>query len=346
MVQPRSVDAIIVPTARPGKRTGQSARLAGTLGCPLVVLCSGSAMARDVVTSDPGELSDFIAVDFGAAAHAKAFPFESTELLSGTSFAREGDVSAKRNAALVLAHYVGWRRIIFLDDDISVAVPGDLRRAARLLDRYAAVGLAIVGFPDGSVATHAYRQIGGTENKFLAAGALALEPASRRSFFPQIYNEEWLYLIDDTGLPPLAITGHAHQQPYDPFADPRRATSEEFGEVIAIGLYSLASAGRLLRDADDEYWRSFLRQREALLADLLRMVRASETIARRQAVIAALLASRETLAQISPALCSAYVGAWLRDRDRWASYLCQLPTDLLVPAALAELGLGSSPVRT
>jgi hypothetical protein len=101
----------------------------------------------------------------------------------------------------VLAHYVGWRRIIFLDDDISVAVPGDLRRAARLLDQYAAVGLAIVSFPDGSVATHAYRQIGGTENKFLAAGALALEPASRKSYPGDEKSQHW----SGAGWEPAAV---------------------------------------------------------------------------------------------------------------------------------------------
>jgi hypothetical protein len=347
-MSPKPVDAIIVPTARPGNRLGQPARLAETLNCTLVMMCSGSAAASDVIAAErPGGL-DLVAVDFGTPATSRAIPLETTALLSGTDFERHGDVSAKRNTALLLAYYAGWERIFFLDDDISVAEPEDLRQAAGLLDKYAAVGLRITGFPDGSVATHAHMELGGQQRDFLAGGALALAPRQRPSFFPQVYNDDWLYLIDDAGLPRLALTGSAAQEAYDPFANPGRAASEEFGEVVVIGLYYLARSGRRLRDADDEYWSAFLRQRDDLLAGLLARIRARRRSPAERKIEAALLSARDSLALITPLLCSAYVGAWLRDRDRWTTLLRRLPTNLPIQAALAETGLSrlSPPART
>jgi hypothetical protein len=336
MTAPTSLDALIVPAVR------------STLGCPLVVLCSGSAAANDLFAAGQTCGADLIAVDFSGTELDDAMPFETTRLLSGTQFERRGDLSAKRNTALLLARYAGWRRIFFLDDDISVDDPDDVRRAASLLDRYVAVGLTIKGFPDGSVATHAHRELGGRPGKFLAGGAFAVAPRQRTSFFPQIYNEDWFYLIDEAGLPRLAITGSATQDPYDPFGDPRRAASEEFGEVVGIGLYYLAESGRRLRDADNEYWSAFLRTRGDFLADVLKRLPSSGTSSPGEKIEAALLSARDTLALINPELCTAYVEAWLRDRIRRESHLRLLPGDLPIRDALAAACLrpAFAPART
>jgi hypothetical protein len=121
---------------------------------------------------------------------------ETSRLLASARLARKTDTSAKRNLGLVLSHLVGWERIVFLDDDIKVREPGDLRRAAGLLDTYSAVGLSIVGFPDNSVVCHAYRAVGGTQQSFIGGGALVLGLARSRSFLPDADWGHWAEFLE------------------------------------------------------------------------------------------------------------------------------------------------------
>ena len=58
-------------------------------------------------------------------------------------------------------------------------------------------------------------------------------------FFPEQYNEDWFFFSRLTARRDLAHVGYATQAPYDPFADPVRAQQEEFGDLLAEGLYAL-----------------------------------------------------------------------------------------------------------
>ena len=106
------------------------------------------------------------------------------------------DTSAKRNIGLMLCHMLGWKHVTFLDDDIEIPDPGDLERAAGLLDERNLVGLFVDGFPDNSVVCHAYRLAGGPQTSFIGGGAIVVETERTRSFFPDIYNEDWFYMLD------------------------------------------------------------------------------------------------------------------------------------------------------
>ena len=150
---------------------------------------------------------------------------ETSRLLAGTIFERRTDVSTKRNLALVLSHLLRWKRVVFLDDDIRVPDPADLRRAVSLLDTHTAVGLGIGGFPDNSMVCHAFREAGGSQETFIGAGALAVDVKRNRSFFPNIYNEDWFFVLDaGKRLQQVATVGQVIQDPYDPYR-PERARS-------------------------------------------------------------------------------------------------------------------------
>ena len=331
----------MVPTIRPEGHVVRLARLAETLACPLILLVSGQASASGVLARLPASRADIFVIELRGRQVPAVPAFETTDLLLGTPVERLTDVSTKRNLGLLLAHHAGWERIFFLDDDIVIQRPDDIRLAVGLLDDYLATGLAVKGFPDGSVAGHTNLELGGQRISFLASGALAISPNSRRSFFAQIYNEDLLYLLDETGPFRVALAGTAFQEPYDPFTDPRRAASEEFGETLVIGLYYLARKGLRLGDSDERYWHGFIDSRQSLLCDLLRRLERSEgpDPLRKDKIRAALRLSLETSASISPAFCKAYVEAWLRDRRRWQTHLGGLPSGLPVGRALAELGL-------
>jgi hypothetical protein len=342
------VDAVIVPTIRHPAYLQDAADLAVSLGCPLVTLHSGKwTSARDAAQRLPAAV-DLIAIDVSDPARLHLPVLETSRLLASARLARKTDTSAKRNLGLVLSHLVGWERIVFLDDDIKVREPGDLRRAAGLLDTYSAVGLSIVGFPDNSVVCHAYRAVGGTQQSFIGGGALVVGLARSRSFFPDIYNEDWFYLLDaEKGLQAIGTSGQAAQRPYDPFHDPERARREELGDVLAEGTFWLLDQGRTVADADWGHWAEFLERRRKFTAYVLdRVVDSGIETAEKGRMIAALKASRGRLALITPGLCRDYLRAWTADWQRWQRHFDRLHGPVPLDSALRLLTRQDAPPVT
>ena len=343
------VDAIIVPSARSAPYLRHVAGLASELGCPLVVLCSRRARARDVI-NDVGErypLVDLVAVDVPAELGHPMPRFETSRLLAGTRLVRRTDTSLKRNLGLLLAKAVGWQRVVFLDDDIVVEDPADLRRAVALLDRHYAVGLSIGGYPDNSVVCHAHREAGGRQDTFVGGGALAVRVDRIESFFPKVYNEDWLFLLDDVRLRSVAQLGTAYQQPYDPFADPERARGEEFGDDLAEGVFALLDNGKRVQDADERYWRGFLADRATLILDIIDRTAKLDNVdaGQRRRMLASLKAAYGRLQCVMPDQFVAYLRAWRADNTRWRRCLAELPTGLSVEKALHQLGLAGYQYR-
>ena len=332
-----TVDAIIVPTARPAAYLRSAIQLARDLRCPLVALCSKYAQAAEVVRRVDRHEVDVIAVDIG---EVPAIPsFNTSAILARSRFERKTDPSLKRNVGLAIAKMAGWSRILFLDDDILVDCADDVRVSAALLGSYDAVGLENTGFPDNSVVCHAYRAVGAIQGTFIGGGALAVATDRVKSFFPNIYNEDWFFLLDDAKLSQVAVTGKVDQKAFDPYADPRRARSEEFGDCLAEGVYALLDDGRRVQDADETFWRLFLAHRHQLIASVLTKIPALDrTPAEIGRMTAALKAAQGRQALIAPEMYVGYLRAWAADRRRWQSYLKRLPSRSLIDA-LAHLGL-------
>ncbi|MEV0587033.1 hypothetical protein [Nonomuraea sp. NPDC050310] len=332
------VDAIVVPTVRNPLSLRHAVEVAGELGCPLVLLCSGrytsAALAHWYYRDSAPEI---IAIDVPDQRLLNLPSFATSRLLARTAggrFQRHSDTSAKRNLALLLARLLGWKRLVFLDDDIKIGAPDDLRRAAGLLDVYSAAGLSVGGFPDNSVVCHANRLLGGRQDSFVGGGAMAVETTRTVSFFPDIYNEDWFYLLDGKGLQQLAVTGKVLQDPYDPFRTPQRARGEELGDVLAEGLFWLLDENKPITEADEAHWRMFLGLRRRFLDDLLARLRARYPSTPEQARMEeALKASRGRLELIAPDLCVTYLQAWEADRQRWARFLKHLAP---IPAGLSR----------
>lgn len=325
------VDAIIVPTIRPPAYLQDAVRLAVRLGVPLITLHSGryttAASARKRFSQFehiPGlDRLNLIAIDLPAA-HELLLPDMATSaLLRGTRFQRTSDISAKRNLALKLCHLVGWERVAFLDDDIIIPDPADLSRAAALLNLHNAVGLQIDGFPDNSVVCHAYRMADGNQQTFIGGGAIVIETSRNRSFFPDIYNEDWFYLLDTKGyLQSVATLGRALQRSYDPFRTPDRARAEEFGDVLAEGIFWLLDNDRPITEGNAEHWEDFLQRRRRFITHVMNLItRTRAATADTDRIVEALKAARGRCELITPQLCDRYIGAWIEDRVRWERHL-------------------------
>jgi hypothetical protein len=318
------VDAIIVPTVRPLSRLEDAARAARSLDCPLVTLHSpGRTKAIAAAFYLDFWSPNLITIDVPEPAHLRLPELETSRLLAGTIFERQTDVSTKRNLGLLLSHMLRWKRVVFLDDDIRVPDPADLGKAVSLLGTHAAVGLGIDGFPDNSMVCHAFREAGGSQDTFIGAGALAVDVERNCSFFPNVYNEDWFFVLDaEKGLRSVATVGRAVQDPYDPYV-PERARAEEFGDVLAEGTFWLLDQERSASDGDLGHWRDFLTKRKRFIEQVLGMVERTADIesAERERKAEALNAALGRLAEITPELCMDYLKALVGDQERWQRHM-------------------------
>ncbi|MBB4907669.1 hypothetical protein [Actinophytocola algeriensis] len=326
---PGKVDAIIVPTARSAKEMAYAVNLAKRLGCVLVALCSRWSIFTEVVKVARPFGTEVIVIDARRLPPGVLPRFSTDRLLAGTRFYRTTDTSQKRNLGLLIARLSGWERVAFLDDDITIPEPSDLKVAAGLTDRYAGVGLQIdprsPSFPDNSVVCHAYRDAGGDQGMFVGGGALVVGSASMTSFFPNIYNEDWFFLLGEDNLRPVTMVGRALQRPYDPYEDGSRAQVEELGDCLAEGLFWLFDNGGSIQDADAVFWQSFLARRISFIADVVAMVnRMPGGGGKRLRMLAALKAARDRSERIKPDLCTQFVARWRNDRVTWRNHVDEL----------------------
>lgn len=352
------IDAIIVPTTRGPANLMNAMRLAGELGCVLVTLHSKhDKNAAEAARLLPADI-DHMAIDITSSASFLMPPWETSALLTHSPFTRQTDLSLKRNLGIMLSRMANWSCVLFLDDDIVFPDDGDapgrraeeqapadqekavkaaaenVRRAVGLLETHNAVALQVGGFPDHSVVCHAYLSSGGDQEAFVGGGAMVLAVRRSRSFFPDIYNDDWFFLLNgDNRLQPMATVSRGEQKvgvveqlPFDPFHHPSRACSEELGEVLAEGLYWLLDQGQSLTEADEDYWDWFLELRHQFIGRVLEMTRAAALEeSERGRRIRALNSSLAQLGRIEPAFCTRYLDAWERDRRRWQRYLDASP---------------------
>jgi hypothetical protein len=340
----KSIDAVIVPTARRPAYLSEAAALAEALGCTLVTLHSKQWTSADNALLRLPRSVDLIAIDIPDPADLNLPQWRTEQYLPDKIFPRlakfpRTDLSAKRNLGIVLSRLLGWSAVMFLDDDITELDPRHVRRASGMLDVHNAVGLHVCGFHDHSVVCHAYRDAGGRQQSFIGGGALVVQVERNRSFFPEIYNDDWFFLLDgDKGLQPAAVTGRVVQYPYDPFR-PDRARSEEFGDVLAEGVYWLLDQHLSIADADEAHWTIYLQVRRKFIEQVMRMVEADDKLgpADKARRIEALHSSLGRLRLITPRLCVSYLRAWQADCESWRLHIDGLATGLQPAEAVAQL---------
>jgi alpha-beta hydrolase superfamily lysophospholipase len=334
----REVDAVVVPSARGVDALTAAAGLAAELDARLLVLCSGRTRGREAAsTLDRVKGVRWSVVDIPRGYSHPALPLQRP----GEAHGGRASLSRKRNTALLVARMRGWNTLLFLDDDIRSAAASTVRLAAGGLGPAAAVGFAVRGYPDNSVVCHARRLAGMTQDVFVGASALLVDPFDEDlAHFPTVYNEDWLYLFDALAKRRVTRTGTVEQVPYDPFADPSRGESEEFGELLAEGLVAHLEAGGTEAPLSTEYWAEFRRRRAAFLAGTADRLRALRTDrADRAAAQTALMAAQARLRAIRPQDCVEFLTAWRSDRRRWLAAVDRLDHADDLPAALSRLDL-------
>jgi hypothetical protein len=344
-------DAIIVPTNRPVAFLDDCIGLASATAIPLIVFCSKRVNKYQVIEAAAQRNVEVFAVDLpprpASPLEGVSFATSTDEDLLAFTSGLTRDLSTKRNLGLVIARMCGWQRLMFLDDDIQGVSTTDVDAlAAGLNDHYVSV-LIPDEYPDNSVACHAYRLGGGEQGKFASAGGMGVRcDRDELSFFPNIYNEDWFFFAEDAANHKIVEVGASRQRKYNPYADPQRAVKEEFGDLLAEGLYARLDARLDIPSVDTTYWTDFIESRKAFLgrvAELLagRLEGSPDSHEERE-VRAAQVSIREArlqLDRINPALCQKFIDLWQADLAEWRHYLTKLSHFESAGSALDHLGL-------
>jgi hypothetical protein len=365
------LEAIVVPASRGAAALSGAVALACGLDVPLVALCSKNTCWDEVIALAPAKgVCQTLAVDVPVGYRLDALPTAtSAPQFRQASAGRRSDLSTKRNLGLLLARLLGWRKILFLDDDARLAPPNAPLAASRAtaqsiatqLDRFQVAGPVCREFPDNSVVCHARRAAGLPQDNFVTGATLGVNCSDQPlPFFPDIYNEDWFFFSRLAAQRNLARVGTAYQTPYDPYACLTRARHEEFGDLLAEGLFALFEDQdpeldyRLrLRQADASYWARFIEARADMLAQTAERL-ATPALAppdaaasdsggseQRHRALRSLTAARAQLGRLTPDLCVGFLDAWQEDLDRWTLMSQRIRPVRSVGHALERLGLGA-----
>jgi hypothetical protein len=349
----RRLNAIVVPASRPSLQRVIS--LSAALSVPLVVLCSRQAQAERV--------ADRVGATFGARALIVDVP-DGYQLLPNShttsdprfrnlNAGRSSDLSVKRNIGLLLARMCGWSKILFVDDDIFQIRTRDIARLIGYLDRHPVAGMMSREFPDNSVVCHARRLAGLGQDVFVSGAVLGVNTQhAALSFFPNIYNEDWFFFAQYAAERALPKVGEVRQDEYEPYADPTRASREEFGDLLAEGLYALfeSTSGldfseQLSAASRSRYWQIFREARQSMISDtsaLLERERRSGCVAAPAFLDDALKSlqfANDQLEAIAPEMCVDFIDCWREDDHHWKRVMRSADAHLSEREALDELSL-------
>lgn len=338
-------DAILVPTYRPADRLEHAIDLARRTQILLIVLCSQAAHAREAIEMASRANIDALALDLPPVVPLGiAFATSSDEQLTAASPGWARDLSTKRNLGLILARLRGWTRLMFLDDDIYGITEDDVAALAAALDDHSVSALIPETFPDNSVACHAYRLGGGMQDVFASASGIGVRcDRDDLAYFPNIYNEDWFFFSEEAASHRIAKVGESRQIAYDPYENPARAAQEEFGDLLAEGLYARLDINQGIWNVNTDYWSTFIERRrtfhERVTQALARRLSDRELAATAAKARKSIRAAQDQLNLITPSLCQRFVELWQSDLADWRWYLTKLPRFASLADVFAYLAL-------
>jgi hypothetical protein len=302
----QGLDAIFIPTRdRPANVAALLEQIAWFDG-PIYILPSGSRRSR---CDRSGRLTvlqpDYDSLDL--------FRHLRTSRHTQTAHYFGWDLPIKRNHALLYACRKRYQRILLMDDDIRGLTPAVVNRATELLQSYIIAGCFVDDFPDTSVVGHLLRQAGCQVSTFLSGSFLFIRPQEAFNFFPQVYNEDWLFMLPHVVDGNACSFGSISQLPFDLLADPEKAKFQEFGEIIAEGLYEMLARDDLGSRFSVECWTEMIQRRRSVLSHLKEVLGASSEL--RILIDGAV----NTNSRIDPYSCIEFIEDWEADRETWNS---------------------------
>ena len=248
----------------------------------------------------------------------------------------------KRNLGLLVARMLGWRTVLFLDDDIRGLDAADVCRSTGGLQRSSAVGFEVERWSDRSVVGRIDPTGTARHGGVVGAAALLIDGTSPLlKHFPAIHNADWLFLYDALlhGKVQQA-PGRVHRLVDAAAVNAHRAGSQEFGEVIRTGLmHYVRHRGRALVPLHEGYWREILAGRREFIdevADRLTAPTPNPHVVTARNVVRE---AEQRHAAITPASCVRFYQHWRRERRIWQERLTAVRPAGSVGEALHRLRL-------
>ena len=227
------------------------------------------------------------------------------------------DLPLKRNYALWHACKNRFHRILLLDDDIREVDSELLQAGTNALSQWDIVGLFVDSFPDTSVIGHVELSAGEFVWPFLSGSCLFVQTDRPVGFFPQIYNEDWIFMAPEIAQGHVLSLGSVKQVPYDPFCDDSLSVFQEPGEIIGDGLFALLAVGDYERRLESTAWTELLSLRRSWLRDLAGLVQGQPQCKMVEKAL-------EKCEMISANDCVIFIEDWEHDRIRWERSLKEL----------------------
>ncbi|MCL2467481.1 MAG: hypothetical protein FWF02_07945 [Micrococcales bacterium] len=212
---------------------------------------------------------------------------------SSSSILPEFDIPEKRQFALERSRNLGLHNIGLLDDDITLS-DEDLLAARSSLSDHAAATFYVLGHPDVSTLDHIERIVMRTKSRVSPGGSslfLRVEQATGR--FPKIYNEDWIFLLQQQRSENPIAVGIARQRPRMPYRADGATRFEQLGDLLAEGMKARAEQDFDPMGGDIDFWNSIRRKQVRRVEGLL-------ALSEDQRITRALDAAREEINSINP----------------------------------------------
>jgi glycosyltransferase involved in cell wall biosynthesis len=167
-----------------------------------------------------------------------------------------------RNYALIYSLLTGAKRVLFMDDDIIITHPNQLKSLMNALLTAPFIGAEIDLMPDYSTLGHIYKIGGSSLPGYTSGGFLGINLTTLNHFFLNSYNEDWIWLFLQNEGRSVDKVGAVNQLIFNPFHQwETTASFQEFGEVLWKGVLNSPPTDRDLFLMDRSFWREILKIR-------------------------------------------------------------------------------------
>jgi hypothetical protein len=174
-----------------------------------------------------------------------------------------------RNFALLAGKAAGFKRVLFMDDDIKVPAISVIDDLFALLAEYRFSGAHITGLVDDSILGHVATNSDIFNERMLSGGFMAFEPGRIEHYFLNNYNEDWIWLFLQTRDKSLIQTTEVMQALGDPLDDyTNKIMFQEFGEIALDGILDCYKQDDFKNLRTLSFWRRMLDERSVYLENL------------------------------------------------------------------------------
>lgn len=172
-----------------------------------------------------------------------------------------------RNFALDHSIFGGYKKILFVDDDIREIDEKKVEEGFSVLTEDSFVSCTLKGVEDNSIVGHIAKQVGVIDEgeKMLSGGFLFLSSASISQRFFNIYNEDWiLQLLEKKKKQIILPFTVLHNADMDVIWTLDQSIFQELGELVVVGLLENENALSM----DYPFWNKVLSRRIKFIEEI------------------------------------------------------------------------------